>query len=250
MKPERFESEAHLCDVFATDCRARGYRIYPEHEAGWDLVVVAPDGTITGVEAKMRGTCEAIYQAWDRSRRRAQWDAEHLPHHAATLVPAPLPTGFPEVAHQLGIGAIAYRVDGIKLASERGTYDRWSAGHDWERVEDQLRLGERMSGGIWLPPVEGGVAAGVANPLRVTQWKIRAIRLCLRLRRVGHLTTLDFRELGVDIRRWVAHDRWLRRDGDVVVGGKRVARYVAGTAKLFDETHPELAAALAAEESR
>ena len=107
-----------------------------------------------------------------------------------------------------------------------------------------------MAGRIWLPPVEGGVAAGVTNPLRITKWKIGALRICAELRRRGHVTRLDFEAHGIDIRRWVS-ECWIVRDGDVpvLVNGKakRLARYVQGKVPLFDETHPELAAALAAE---
>jgi hypothetical protein len=44
--------------------------------------------------------------------------------------------------------------------------------------------------------------AGQPSPRPLTAWREAAIRLCIRLRDRGFVTTHDFRELGISKRRW------------------------------------------------
>lgn len=100
-------------------------------------------------------------------------------------------------------------------------YRKWESPRDRKTVAalGEERRGERSR--VWLPPVVPSGPAGAPAPRPLTRWRVQAIRLCIRLRERGHVTSEDFRELGVAAATW--RDRWVRRAG---FEGSR-ARYVA-----------------------
>jgi hypothetical protein len=225
-----FESEAHLCEVFAERARAAGLEVYPEVEE-WDLLLVVP-GSLSlqtsrpvqvGVEAKLRPTLEVVAQAYHRSRRPRR------PDSAAVLVPH-----VPQ--------ALAAVCSGLNLAC-------WSpvAFHaDMARFLPALP-GFR-SGALEIPRYDvPHLRAGAPSPRPLTKWREAAIRLCLRLRERGWVTVTDFKELGLARRWWTGPGGCLAPDGYE----GRFARYVARPgSELPDKGWEAVAEQIRAEERR
>lgn len=185
--------EAELCEAFAAAARLQGWTVYPE-TCGWDLLLVAADGLQVGVQAKLRGNVEVIAQAvapvafarlyGSNSRNPGQG-----PDHVAALVPLAT-REFRDVCAECGV---------LVFAAWEG-YD-----HDERRRkvcidaprpdEKYLRARRRVfpGGRHDLPEFVPDVPAGVPSPVRLTEWKVKAIRLCALLRSRGWLTSADFK---------------------------------------------------------
>lgn len=208
-----YATESHLCDVFVEQLRKRApeVAVHPEVDS-WDLLLVVPAATAArwwrcavegadvrvAIEAKLRPGIPLLAQALHRLRRYAR-----RPDGAALLVPLrTLP--LEEVAFALGFAV-------------------WSPGRDYLFAPPWLEGDSRPR----IEPPEFEVPhlrAGAPAPRPLTQWRERAIRLCLRLRERGFVTSADFRELGISPRWWTGPGGVLVRDGE---DEKRRRRFVA-----------------------
>jgi hypothetical protein len=218
--PRDFESEAHLCEVFAEKARAAGLEVYPEVEE-WDLLLVAGDVQV-GIEAKLRASLDAVAQAYNRSLR-----ALRRPHCAVVLVPF-APEALLAVCHGLDLGA-------------------WEPS-TWHPRD--VRFLPRLPGGdaqrLEVPRYDvPHLRAGAPAPRPLTKWREGALRLCLRLRERGWVTSADFKALGLSRRWWTGPDGCLAPDGYE----GRLARFVARQgAKLPDEGWEAVTEQIRAEE--
>lgn len=201
-------TEAELCDGFAAVIAPHGWVVYPE-TAGWDLLCVhEPTGAQLGVEAKTRANVAVLRQLVDHLRFRHQ----RRPRWVAVLVSA--------------AGA-----DFIYLAGMLGADVVFTAEHSrdpylcLQHVEGWAGLQET------LPPIVPRGSGGVPSPAPLTQWRVKALRLCHLLRERGYLTRAEFKAAGVYEALWLK--RWLCRAG---VGADGSARYVlrAGAVGLPD----------------
>lgn len=190
-KPGRFGTETELCAAFAAWAREQGWVPYAE-TAGWDLILVRGDGTQIGVQAKLRLNLKVLEQAVpDR------WDADRVegPDYRALLVPE---AGYVGLVSAFGL--IQFRPDSRDgFTPGLGTSSAWYLAHYWN-PERRVRLPE------FVPDV----AAGASAPLQLTDWKIRALRVCAVLELRGQVTRADFKRYGVDHRRWTAPGSWLQ----------------------------------------
>lgn len=217
-----FVSEGALCDAFAAQARREGYVVHAEC-CGWDLLLVDPEGTQVGVQAKLRSNVDVLAQAVGTVTTSG-------PDHHAVLVPVPSPA-FLFVARALRILVFDAKVfDGyIRVGVENAIH--------WEHVDR-----------AWTPPVEvPGFGGGRSGPRQLTPWKFAACRLCALLRRRGYLTRADFRAERLSPAWWTD----VPRGGQPVLRAERVGkawRYVAGGGQLPDERWPEVAIALANEQ--
>ncbi len=220
-------SEAELCDDFIDKAGSEGFVVYPE-TCGFDILLVDDTGTQCGVEAKLRPNCDVLYQAYDELLVRdvagpgTPWQGRRGPVHRAVLVPK-AGGAFHSVARWLRLTVFDWsRLSNRHwlrntVASVLGTAPRW------EYPKPCL-----------LPEVVPGVRAGVPSPVRLTKWKLGAIRVSLRIRACGGVTSADIKACGVDPGRW--RQGWLRDSGrregrfQVLVPAPR---YVA-----FDAQHP------------
>lgn len=222
-EPE-FKSEAELCAAFNAWAKGRGWTPYAE-TAGWDVLLVAADGTQIGVQAKMRLNVKVLSQAVP-SRWDIEWRTEG-PDFRAILVPRDEPDATDlctalglAVFHPLGRG---YRDDeGDRFAPEIGDehrpYYKQAPWHWWgpaKRCE--------------LPAYVPDVPAGASGPVQLTPWKVAALKITALLELRGHVTRDDFRRLGIDHRRWAGPGGWLDIKDGVYVRGERLA---------FDRQHP------------
>lgn len=228
--------EAQMCDAFMVAAREAGWTCYPETGA-WDILLVGPDGFQCGVQAKLRSNLHVVAQALDGLMRGRQSGpdvrAVLLPWHDSDMQ---------EVCHSTGIAYFwaepwSYRRHSPR-ETDRGVIWNLRAPGDFP---DHLIRHRDPALRHWLPPVVPGGQAGCPAPMTLTPWKVKAIRLCLRLRARGYVTTRDFKDLDLNPTTWM-HQGWLLALGD------RDGRHQKLTAnpqhRLFDELHPEIAAGL------
>jgi hypothetical protein len=240
---DRFPTEADLCAAFIAWVRRsageydRGiqtpeWTAYPETE-GWDILLVGGDGTQIGIQAKLKFNLKVLDQTVPDC-----WSAWHHtgPDYRAVLVPDD--AGYERLCNALGI--IMFRCRGLH------TWGRNPGGFDFTPGLDQ----QHHNGGwhYWnpekrlpLPRFVPDVVAGASGPVQLTKWKIAALSVVARLELRGHVTRSDFREVGVDIRRWVGPNGWLR-------AGAVPGQFVAASAMPFAAQHPEVYPQVLAEE--
>lgn len=251
-----FPSEADLCDCFIESIRAvGGWTVYPE-TAGFDILAVYDEtGHQLGIEAKLQLNAKVADQIIPAD---SYWEAGSPgPDFRAVIVPC-ITDASVGIARMLGIlGVLVWAPDmdhhyksgnfervytfvrafgrnnyltsrGELIGNDRRAYDAeagrlmgWdSAWHDWNPPR-------RCD----LPEIVPTVRAGVPAPIRLTPWKIGALRVMADLEIHGFVTAKSVREHSVDSRRFCASDGWLQSLG----GG----RWGMGTMPRFDKQHPD-----------
>lgn len=210
-----YESEAHLCAALVDRLRrdaAGQVAVYPE-VGGWDLLLVFPAGDTrwwrmaaphaeirVGVEAKLRPGIPMLAQVIDRL------SAPAIPDAVALLVP--------EASRPLRLVAGELRT---------GTTDTGVVVWEPDGVLHSPRL-LALDGRKRLEPPKydvPGLRAGQPCPQPLTPWREAAIRLAIRARDRGFVTSLDFRELKIDPRWWTGPAGPLVRDGEHGPHGQR-----------------------------
>jgi hypothetical protein len=242
--------------------RSKGFKVYAE-TADFDLLLVATEqsrehypglgvGEQIGIQAKLQPNLEVLYQSLPRAHghRLGSPLAEEGPNYYAILVPFASPE-FVTVANRLGIyvytakwrrtgagytgfsyGALVDREDmGLgKAGTERGI------GFAYQLMEHRKPC--------WVPDVEVTMEAGTKNPLRMTPWKLAAVKLCLIAMTKGHLTSRDFAEAKISMTRWY-QAKWIIPGVFVVENGRRVKQYLLNeAARPPSVQYPEVVDAL------
>lgn len=223
-----FASEAALCEVLRSAARALGWVFYPE-TGGWDAIVVLPDETQVGVQAKLRANVDVLAQTIVPLRRVG-------PDVHAVLVPT-CSIAFRDVARELGfVVLIGDILRGEMDPSWRGPRDAMEPGH-LERVVERAPRTTHLPGRCWLPPYVPDGPAGVAAPRSVSAWRVAAARLCAEIRAGLEPTNAELKERGLAPSTWY---RWLDP-----VPGTRPRRYAPrrGVA-LPDVAFPDVSRAL------
>lgn len=232
-KARPFQTEAALCAAFiAWAQKHEGVRCFAEW-AGWDILLVYPDGHQLGIQAKLRLTAEVIGQAAPRS---STWDWKHDvpgPDFRGILVPDE--NGWSGLAERLGLVVFSYR-EGFDYGRRKTIpgfipgllgYQRTDGGSFNEHWTD-WNPSERLD----LPPCPTtDSVAGSSAPVTLTRWKLAALDVLAELAVRGTITAKRMRELGVHPGRWTTY-RWLE-PGEVRgtwTRGERCPR--------FDEQHP------------
>jgi len=235
-----FASEFLLCQSFAAACREQGWVPYPE-TSGWDLLLVKGEVQI-GIEAKLRANLHLVAQAVERAGLRGwaprtfgpQFIGLLVPEHDGDLETVAEGYGFRVIAPRVRSGWESRRGDVVVGEPERIV---------WPALEVLLEHWppQHFEQPAWLPPVVPTVPAGVSSPIRLTEWKVRALRLLALLEVRGWVTIADLRHFDMAPSRWYHHwlvpgevkGRWVRRPGVV----------------LAQDQHPE-AFAVAVEQAR
>lgn len=230
---KKFASEAELCadfiawvkasaGTFSLGIKTPTWTAYPE-TAGWDILLVGEDGTQIGLQAKMRFNLKVLDQALPGG-----WESWHEegPDYRALLVP--------------DADSMA---DNLCAALGLGLFRQSAYGYGRGFAETQFRPGlslENHNGGwhFWnparrhkLPAFVPDVVAGASGPVQLTKWKVAALRIVARLELAGFVTKQDFREIGIDPRRWVGPAGWLR-------AGVTAGQFVDDGTARFKEQHP------------
>lgn len=204
-----FKTEAEMCAAFIAALPA-GWTAYPE-TGDWDILLVrAVDGFQIGVEAKLRLNAGVLTQALEDSGWRYR---DSGPDCRAVLVPQGYGGGFAAIADHLALTVIRM------LPTGRGYVDRFlpslpePLGGDTFRIEYHNREWHELCPlrRIDLPDYVPDVVAGAPAPVKLTPWKIAALKIAVILEQRGFVTRADFKALKIDPRRWI--------DGGWLIGG-------------------------------
>lgn len=226
-----FATEAEMCARFigALD---KGWTAYAE-TAGWDILLARDaDGFQIGIEAKLKMNTHVINQAIEHS---VYWVDHAGPDCRAIMVPEN-EGGFDQIASYIGITVIR-----VRAPYERGVSgpaftpylprlkDEWlrSEWHEWCPTKRHQ-----------LPDYIPDVVAGASAPIQLTKWKVAAIKIAITLEQRGFVTRDDFKKHGIDHRRWLTPNGWLRHEN---------GRYLAGIMPDFRTQHPKVYEEIAAD---
>ena len=225
-----FKTEAELCAAFMEWAPRNGYRCYPE-TCEFDLLAVDSEGWQIGIEAKLRLNLKVISQALPR------YGANIGPDHRAVLVPRVAP----ELRELCGFLGLEIFYCTTRSRDSRRLHHEFARDADFNRnAMFDWNPKERCTVPDYMPDVPAGVPA----PIRLTPWKVGALKVLARIEISGWITREEVARYGVDPRRWTGGDNWLLPlDGDPKRGG----RWRLGKCPRFDQQHPDVYARIRAE---
>jgi len=234
-------TESELCQQFRDMIeKVSGWDVFPE-TSGWDLLLVGPGGVQVGIQAKLRASIVVLSQTIHGER----WPGSRLsgPDYRMILVPK-CSAEFEDVARELHIQVLEFETFNEDIASfELQHLSDYTNGtwYCWEHKKQ-----------CWTPPITVNVPAGVPSPRSVTPWKINAVKLCMRLRDNGYITSRDFQEFNIAFTEFWRHKlRTIGKMRVVATRGKRryvmIHRYVQlSHTSLPDQDNPEIVLGLRA----
>jgi hypothetical protein len=263
-----FPTEAVLCQAFITEANSLDdWTCYPE-TGDFDIILVHADGRQIGVEAKLRLNAKVAEQALPSHGHERHGIAG--PDHRVVLVPSISESnaGIARMLEMLGVAVWFPSVyDWSGMRSEKD-----SVVINGKKIDFQLREKLRRDADVVNPSDEGWrhyypalfdwnpenrvtlpnivplVAAGVPAPIRMTPWKMGAMRVLARLRVQGYITAKQITEDGISPSIWTQVQqrpggsfRWLVQG---VVRGQWVE---SPDITKIDQQHPELYAHALAE---
>lgn len=243
-KTPRYTTEAAMCNDFIAWVKRSAGRLHDAREvpkwtpyaetAGWDILLVAEDGTQIGVQAKLKFNMKVLQQAVPES-----WDHWHDrgPDYRAILVPE-RDSGHENLCAALGLTMFfptgpRWMVDRVDFAPGL-SMEHWNGGWHYWSPRKRCELPE------FVPDVQ----AGASGPVQLTKWKIAALRIVATLEVRGHVTRQDFKTHGVDPRRWTGPGGWLLPKSERM---QDAGQYVRGPGLDFDRQHPNVYAQVLAE---
>ena len=221
LKPP-YRTEADLCSAFIKWAEPQGWTAYPE-TGGWDILLVKPDGTQFGIQAKLKLNikllCQSIPGMWSKVG----------PDRRGMLVGND--PGCDDFFEFIGI-------HGFYPSRWRREKDFGQFMPDLEHAVMDWNPDQRRELTKYIPDV----VAGASAPVQLTHWKISALRACAILEINGSISAKEIKAIGIDPRRWTnPASRWL-------VPTDERGRYVAGDKLRFKEQHPKVYAEILAEE--
>lgn len=228
-----FQTEAELCATFIGQL-PKGWTAYPE-TAGFDIVLVRDaDGVQIGVEAKLSLNAKVLLQVVEHYDGYSQGRG---PDFGAALVPyGRAGAEMSALARRLQVTVIEMKSKEAYITLRNPSYGgfRFIDRHVKKFEPDLPALDDRWCR-FWfdqmpmqpldLPEYVPDVAAGASGPSQLSEWKIKAIKLCILLERRGYVTIADFSHLHLHRQRWL-QNRWL--DLRVVEGCLSRGQYVKG----------------------
>lgn len=194
----QFATEADLCATFISAIDD-DWTAYPE-TAGFDILLVRGDGLQVGVEAKLRLNAKVLAQAMED---RAYWSLQPGPDHRAVLVPDGRDTGLSGIAAALGITVITCRHRDEESRGRGPYYPNLPTAKYEQQVPDSQWHDLLVEARCKLPEYVPDVRSGASAPVKLSAWKIKALKLGIVLERRGYVMRSDFRHLGMDHRRWI-----------------------------------------------
>jgi len=238
-----YPTEAKLCEKLIECLSASGgWEIYPE-TAGFDILAVwKATGHQLGIEAKLQLNSKVADQILPHA-----WSNCGGPDFRAVLVPCTTEAshGISRMLDVLGVHVLVpdscinrYRPQpGEQIRREIYHADLRSSA-PWDTEGGELREWSQPAWFDWNPPrrcelpeIVPMVAAGVPAPLRLTPWKIGALKVLADIELDGFTTAKGVRAHGIDPRRFCASDGWLQQLGE--------GRWARGSIPAFDQQHPE-----------
>lgn len=246
-------SEEKLCQDLRAWLEQHNWIVYPE-VSDVDLVAV-PGGAVTReLMGQPRWGGGGPPPVWDPQTDRVAIQAKLQPN-SDVLVQALDSVGctWRYVAVRRAGGSF------LRLALELGfsvlvMEEHWRTGYagavGWRRPIDGWRVypAERrhpIKTPLALPSIVTDLPAGTASPSPLTKWREAALLLCVKIREQGHITSADFKTVGVNVRRWLDIG-WLRVDGTVPGQRRPLKRLIIGPSGLPDKGWEQIRDQLAA----
>jgi hypothetical protein len=243
-----FATEAALCAAFIADATESGDWIaYPETAAFDILLVRKSDGVQIGIEAKLVLNTKVLSQALPQALHHTA--AVSGPDYRAVLVPADKAGSLETICAALGITVIRYRGK-----PEKGSYDyAWKAAHPFH--PSLPVTAERYRRDEWhewapmercaLPDYIPDAVAGSSSPIRLTDWKVKAIKMSVLLE-TRPVTRADFKALGMDPGRWTdPYTKWLVATPEGYVAGPGLPNFARQHPRNYAEVKADAAALIA-----
>ena len=219
-------SEIELCAAFIAWVQTHSDWIVYAESGGFDMLLVAPDGAQLGIEAKLGFTAKLLDQALPRNC----FSGAAGPDFRGVLLPASPRGESLELLRSLGLLSFyGSRRDDQFHGDSLTDRESWSHWAPEKRIE--------------LPGFVPDVAAGAPSPVRLTKSKIAALKIVALIDVRGYVVPQDFRDLGIDSRRWTNPMNELLRLNDE-------GRYVRGEKLMFDKQHPRVFAEIVAATKR
>ncbi|MGH0004561.1 hypothetical protein ACQU0X_31225 [Pseudovibrio ascidiaceicola] len=200
----KFQTEAEMCSVFLKNL-PKGWTAYPEWN-NWDIVLVRDcDGFQIGIEAKLRLNAKVITQAAER----AYEVAKPGPDCRAILIPEGYRNDLTFICGLLNLEVIE-----VSDEPRNAKYDPWfrpelpnSKRRNFSKFPEFYPVA-RMP----LPEIIPTVDAGKPCPTRLTEWKVKAIKLSILLAKNGFVTRKTFDELKLSATLFIySKNEWMRR---------------------------------------
>ncbi|MRG98848.1 hypothetical protein GIY21_00915 [Xanthomonas sontii] len=236
-------SEAVLCAAFIAEVnKIPGCTCYPE-TGGYDIVVALPDSRQIGVEAKLQLNAKVAEQILPSHGHELHGAAG--PDHRLVIVRSITEAneGIARMLQMLGVEVWAPSVyqrlgDPAELcfrAAHRLSLDadvaeppRHNMDYHYYSALYDFNPPQR----IQLPDVAPTTQAGIPAPVRMTPWKMAAVRVLARLRAQGHIMAKEIAAEGCSPSIWT--QKWLDR------GAVRGQWVESARTPALDKQHPEL----------
>lgn len=201
MKSVAFAKEADLCAAFIGTLD-KGWTAYPETQ-GWDILLAHENGCQIGIQAKLKLNADVLNQAAE-TRLGFSYLDRPAPDYRAVLVPSGYSGGLSALAVYCGITVITMQAPPYsKYGFPFEPHLPFGGGYFQEEYWHEMIPVKRCP----LPEYVPDVVAGASGPVQLTDWKIKALKLCVLLDATGYVTRHDFKRLNLDIRRWI--ENWI-----------------------------------------
>lgn len=224
-----FGTEAELCKAFIESIGDE-WVAYAE-TCDWDILLVRKaDGFQIGIQAKLKLNAHVISQTLEHY---AFYVERAAPDCRAVLVPEGSCGYIHAMAPYIGVTVIRCYGPG-KYAKFHPSLPKMGSGYSEESWHEWCPMKRHK-----LPEYIPDVPAGVPCPIKLTTWKIAAMKIAITLEKRGFVTRADFKHIRIDHRRWLAPNSWMRPNGS---GG-----YIAGKIPDFRKEHPVVYEQIAAE---
>lgn len=228
-----YEKETDLCQAFIKEV-PDDWTVYPE-TCGFDIFLVRKsDGFQIGIEAKLRLSAKVIAQAAEGIKT---WYVDKTgPDCRAVLVPQSVGGDLSDVCRLLGISVIRmYEPVDYGRRSRQFSPDlpKPDSGYWDDEYWFEFAPAKRMK----VPDYVPDVVAGDSCPVALTEWKIKAIKLHITMKKRGFLSRQDFKFFQVSISRWICpYSGWLVKNRDGAwVEGENLPDFKSQHPKNYDE---------------
>jgi hypothetical protein len=248
MKTPLFVTEQDLCLSFLAFLDGQPWTVYREW-ANWDMLLVRNrDGFQIGLEAKLKLTpkvvaqalpslgsagrfgdgsgpdCRAILVPYDGLQHHMVGICKHLRLTVVTVHPTGDLEGGRRLSSRISPGLPAEAGDPIPGTNRAYPFSSAADWYEWCFATREV-----------LPEKPPDVPVGVPAPVRLTPWKMKAIKLDIVLQRRGYVTPADFRHLDLSMTFFSqSHPPRLKR-------GKKRGEWVRGEEfPVFQAQHPDI----------
>ena len=224
----RYETEKDMCSAFMLIAQKYGWVCYPE-TCGFDIVLLDKEtGVQIGIEAKQQFNAHVLSQCVSNEYSFYNSDG---PDYRAVLVPDGGAKGLSDLARQLNITVIRAVGEPVKPEKNQTKISRNGSVYytdaftgmvpnitnnrkymPWDYNRGAGWFDRWPNNRLNLPEYVPYVVAGDKAPIKLTHWKISAIKICILMERKGWLDKKDFNDLNISMSRWQQY--WMVK-GDV-----------------------------------